>query len=200
MAKPLAACDPMSTPQSSTLPIRSYVTDLLGLSPEDYRAIAIPLWATLGAATTTGQNSYRVPNSHNLAITEIRGHLALTGMLTEKRFWDNTLDATLGVGTSTTPVDLLGRIAFKAMNVRVDLKNSDREQKIMDNKPLSLASILQLVGGSALDYKHAPHVVPAGETLLLDVSLVQAATNPVSIGDIEAGVVLVGVLIRSKNS
>lgn len=202
MPSNMGACDPIKPPSGGggyIQPVRTRIYDLTQLSPEDYRAVGVTMHATLGAAATTGQDSFRVPTTHELVILEIRGHLALIDLDNEVLNQANPSDATKGLGNHTSNPDIVGRIAGKAMNVKVNLKNSDREQKIFDGKPIGLADILTTIGGKALDYELTPHIVPAGETLLLELSLVQTAAPWVS-GNMECGIVLTGVLVRTARS
>lgn len=202
MPSNMGACEPVKPPSEGggyIQPVRTRVYDLTQLSPEDYRAVAITMYATLGTAATTGQDTYRVPTTHEFAIHQIRAHLALMDLNSEVLNLANPTDATKGLGNHTNNPDTLGRVIAKAMNVRVGLRNQDREQKVFDGKSLSLASILPIIGGKELDYDRAPHLVPAGETLLLELSLIQTAA-PWASGNIEAGVVLTGVLVRTARS
>lgn len=188
-------CDPIAPPTGGgNEPVRGRIYELSKLGPEAYRAVAITLFAALTNSTLTGQATYRVPATHNLAIEAIVGHLALIDAANE------TADmGTIGSSAATGVMDFKGRALVKAMNCYADLKNSDREAKIFENKPVRLSTILTALGGMALDFAKSPHIVPAGETIQLDVGLTQS-TAAIGAGSTEYGVVLIGQLVRVARS
>lgn len=192
----MGGCEPVKAPENAVQSVRSRIWELgKDLSPEDYRAIAVPLYAILGASNTSGTDSYRTPTTHNFVIEQVRGHLALQAFDGELLTMNHASDNTKGVGGP----DVVGRMLMKAMNARLDLKNSDREQKLFDNHPLSLASILSAVGGQPLDWSAEPHIVPAGETLQFSASLINVDAKMLG-GLTEYGVTLIGKLIRVARS
>jgi hypothetical protein len=186
--------------------IRGRIWEQTQLSPEDYRGVAIQLFATLGTGATSGSDSYRVPSTHELSIKQIVGHIALIDVFNEVRDVGPAAGPTLGISDqsgATAALSFLGRVAAKAMNCAVDLQNQDRTQKVIDNHPMSLATILTLIGGRPLDWSESPHLVPAGETLLLNVALLQTTGLDVAKiigGNTQYGITLIGDLIRTAKS
>lgn len=180
--------------------VLAYLRELVGLDPEKYRGIMIPLAATLSGATTTKTATYRVPNTHQLVIHEIVGHLAFNDVAAGE--FDATGAAIQTSIKAATPADMPGRALLKAMNCHITLQNSDRSQPVIDSSggaKLSLASVLPMTGGNAVDFRKAPHIVPNGETLELTVEL-EDNTADVLGGETEYGLVLIGTLIRVENS
>lgn len=198
----IGGCEPVGAPTKGYQSIRSRIYEIAkDLSPEDYRAVAVTLKALLGTGTTSGSDTYRVPATHEFVIEEIRGHLALTQFDSEVLGMNHASDATKGIGTSDVngTLALRDRLLMKAMNCRLDLKNSDREQKLFDNQSLSLATILAFVGSPPTDLSEEPHIVPAGETLILNATLINVDAKMLG-GLTEYGVTLVGKLIRVAKS
>lgn len=198
----IGGCEPVGAPSKGYQSIRARMYELAkDLSPEDYRAVLVTLKATLGSGTTSSSDTYRVPATHEFVIEEIRGHLVLTQFDSELLAMNHASDATKGIGSSelTGTLTLRDRILMKAMNCRLDLKNSDREQKLFDNQSLALSSILSIVGGPPASREDEPHVVPAGETLILNAALINTDAKMLG-GLTEYGVTLVGSLIRVAKS
>lgn len=199
----IGGCEPVKAPggAGAAQMIRSRVYELTQLSPEDYRGVAIPIYATLGPAVFTGSDTYRVPSTHEFVIKQVVGHLALIDYTNEVRDV-GPADPTKGISDqagATAALSFLNRVMAKSMNCRLDLRNSDREQKLFDNHSLSLSTILTLIGGRPLDWSETPHIVPAGETLAFNAALIQQAAAMVG-GNTEYGVVLIGDLIRVAKS
>jgi hypothetical protein len=201
----IGGCEPVGAPTKGYQSIRAKLYEIAkDLSPEDYRVVAVTLKATLGVGTTSGSDTYRVPATHEFVIEEIRGHLALTQFDSELHAMNHASDGTKGIGTSdptavSAVLSLRDRMLMKAMNCRLDLKNSDREQKVFDNQSLSLASILAYVGSPPADVSDEPHIVPAGETLIMNAALINVDAKMLG-GLTEYGVTLVGKLIRVAKS
>lgn len=195
----LAGCQPISPPmagEEAKQPIRATMYELTKLNPEEYRGAIIPLFARLAATDTSGSQTFRAPATHNLAIKKIYGHIALNALASE------TLDlSAVMVGNFTNSPMLSERVLMKAMNARITLKNSDRSQNIIDGGfgSQTLVSLLPMFGGQVADFEKAPHILPAGETLEMAVSLVQSTASILG-GATEYGVVLIGDYVRVKSS
>lgn len=170
------------------------------LHPEQVRAVIIPLYVTMDGTTQSGYDTYRVPTTHDLVIEEVRPHLVLLDPTNEG-----------GAAVANTPsseivagkILLQGyrdRLSMKATNVLLDLKNTDREQKVIDNHSASLALLHEAAGGMPINFGSTPQKVVAGESLRLDVRF--AAVSPAALiaGSAQYGVVLVGKLIRVAKS
>jgi hypothetical protein len=164
---------------------------LLELHPETVRAMAIPIYATLGTATLTGYDTYRVPTTHDFLIEKILPHLVLMDLASE---------AAAAVTANITLAGFADRMAMKAANCLLDLKNTDREQKLFDNHSLSLASLFRLTGGGPIDFGPTPQKVLAGETIRLDVRFANTAVANQIAGNAQYGVLLLGKLIRVAKS
>jgi len=203
----IGGCEPVKAPGAGNgQSIRGRVWELTQLSPEDYRGVVVNLFATLGTGATTGSDSYRVPSTHEFAIKQIVGHMAMVDVFNEVRDVGPAAGPTLGISDqsgATAALSFLNRVAAKAMNCAVDLQNQDRTQKLIDNHSMSLATVLTLIGGRPIDWSEAPHIVPAGETLLLNVALIQTTGVDVAKiigGNTQYGLTLIGDLIRTARS
>jgi len=201
----LGGCEPLSRPNGDAIqPLRSLLYELSQeLSPEDYRGVQIPMVATLGATAGSATINYRVPNTHNLVITTIVGELAMVDIFNELLAVKNGSDATRGVGDFSASPDVLGRLLLKAMNCQIGLTNADRTQPLFENGKMNLSTILTMTGGRPVDWSATPHIVPKGETLQADISLVQTGAGDnakVVGGNTVYGVVLSGVLVRVARS
>lgn len=174
---------------------------LIGVNPEQYRAVMVPMFYTLDGAVQSGYDIYRVPTTHDLVIEQIRPHLVLLDPTNE-----GGVIGTVGEPGSviqTGKITLTGyrdRLAMKANNCLLDLKNSDREQKIIDNHSMTLGMLHEAAGGAIVDFGATPHKVPAGETLRLDVRYAALLPAPLIAGSTQYGIVLVGKLIRVARS
>lgn len=171
------------------------------LHPEQVRVNIVPMYVSLDQNTQSGYDTYRVPTTHDFVIEEIRAHLALVDLANEGG----------GIGTVGEPgsVILTGkhvltgfadRLAMKAGNALLDLKNTDREQKVIDNHSLCLAALHVAAGGQSMHFGSTPHKVIAGESLRLDVRYASTGAAEAIKGLTQYGVVLVGKLIRVAKS
>lgn len=187
-AQPLRQPDPNGPRRA----LSEYIRELIRLSPEDYRGVAIPLISTLSSSTTSNTQTYRVPATHNLVIKEIVGHLALVGYSSE------VLDASAGAngyGNFSTNANVQGRALMHAMNTRIALSNSDRSQNLFENNSMNLSTFTPFLGGRALEFGEVPHIIPAGETVSMTASLILTTAAVVG-GSTESGCVLIGHLVR----
>jgi hypothetical protein len=174
--------------------IRSLLSELRRLHPEHYRGHVVPMRAAISPGETTGTDSYRAPPTHHFIVLRASGIIALQDIMTET-LSVSPADATKGVGS----LNASERLVLKACNAEVELTNSDRQTKIIDGHPLPLISILPGAGGQVLEWDKAPHIVLAGETLQLDVRLIQSDAKIVG-GKTAYGVLLEGFLVRVKES
>lgn len=160
------------------------------VNPEQYRSVVIPLMALLGATTTSGSDTYRVPTTHNLIIEKILPHVSLVDLANE----------VATVVTGVTPSSIADRVVMKAMNTLADLKNVDREQKVIDNRSMPLSALLPAAGGGPIDFGKTPHVVPAGESIRADMRWAVTTTANEIAGNTQVGLILVGKLVRVAKS
>jgi hypothetical protein len=162
------------------------------IDPEKVRALLVPMFVTLDDTATSGYDVFRVPTTHDFVIEKILPHLALTDLANE---------VATPIGNAVV-AGIMDRMVMKAANARIDLQNTDRNQKVIDGRSLSLASIYGPAGGDPIDLKDTPHKIPAGESVRLDVALIAiggAAAN-VEKGKTQYGIVLVGKLVRVAKS
>lgn len=166
----------------------SYVS----IDPEKVRAVAVPLYAVLAAgASTSGTDAYRVPTTHDFVIEEIKAHIVITDLAAEPASPAGASDIGLpGLGD---------RLALKAMNAEFDLRNIDREQRIVDNHRMTISALMTIAGGEPLKFGMTPHKILAGETIRLDVALINTTSDFAS-GAARYGVILVGKLVRVARS
>lgn len=174
---------------------------LMELHPEQLRVVVIPMFVTLDGVTQSGYDTYRVPTTHDLVIEQIRAHLVLLDPANEGG----------GIGTVGEPGSVIqtgklvlvgyrDRLAMKANNCLLDLKNSDREQKVIDNHSMSLGTLHEAAGGMPIDLGATPQKVIAGESIRLDVRYAAVTPAPLIAGSTQYGVVLIGKLIRVQKS
>jgi hypothetical protein len=161
--------------------ILNFLKELMGISNREYRRVEISLVAT-SAAVGQFTDTYRVPAGTKLIITGMRGHLSL---LTAADWGPPGAGVTLEVSEL---------IKAKAMNVKLDIINQDTQDSLTENKSLNLASIMDFGGNNkGVDWREAPHIVPAGQTLKMTATVV---TNSVAlVTNTEYGVVFTGFLI-----
>lgn len=155
------------------------------LSPDDYFWRDETLVAAITTSTTTGQVTYRGPANFNGLLWEVRGSIAFNSVTTE------TLSITAGTTGIGNP-DLDARVLKKAMNMRLDLKNSDREQKLFGTAAKPLSDLLR----DPLKCD-PPHVLPDGEALQLDIAT-QDTTAAVLGASTNIGVSLLMLFVRTR--
>jgi hypothetical protein len=164
----------------------------LPLTPNAYRNAAVGLKAVLSTAAPTGQDTYRVPTTHNLVVWGMRGHFANIAPNGA-----NEAAVTYAGNSPFQMTDLIAAITQKAMLVTIDLQNQDRNEKLVENRQMALSDILELVGGAMFDWSRAPLIVMGGQTIQLDLGL--AVSTTADIGDsFEAGVILDSTLVRCR--
>jgi hypothetical protein len=167
-------------------PYRDTLRFVMGTAPAEIMRVEVVLKAALLTATT-GTDTYKVPDTHRLAITSIRGHLAML---------NQTAEAALAIPFALFTEQ--GKMITKANNCRIRLLNLDTKTRITDGRldeTISLASILPLAGGAPLNYDSMPHVVLGGQTLRMDATLVDNAVTVLG-ANTEYGVQLSGYLVR----
>lgn len=194
--KQVSGCTPLEPPTGNVFqPVRALVTEMIQLTPEDYRGAVVTLKVTLGPGLLSGNIEFRVPMTHNLIIERIEPHIALIDVVNEFINVNHPTDDQKGIGSFGTSPDVEGRIALKAMNCRLTLYNADRDQPVLMNGPASLYSLIR----HPTDWTNKPHIVPAGELLRGEVSLVQQTPMLLG-GDTEYGLVIKGSIVRVKAS
>lgn len=197
MAKSLAGCQPPRPPKGSRTveTIRSFIVEGRDLGPEDYRFEIVPMIVELAAAITSGNTTFRGLKTFNFMVGRMTGLLELLAPMDETLALVNSVTGTKGVGNPT----VAERRLLKAMNARMSLQNTDRNQNIFDSNPMPLSRMLD----RPIELAEAPHILPAGENFELDVALVQGSTNAadnllVSGADTEYGISLEGWYVRTR--
>jgi hypothetical protein len=116
--------------------------------------------------------TYKVPNGYRFAVMSLRGHLAI-----------------VYAGTPTVDMAVL-----YAMNCRLKILDQDTPLNLVENSAtyLSLASILPMTGGKAIDFgEQFPWVVPQNNTIRAEPTLVATPAQSA-----EYGIVIEGALIH----
>lgn len=170
------------------------------LHPEQIRAVVIPLYVLMNGSIQSGYDTYRVPTTHALVIEEIRAHLVLMSL--------TNVGGAAVAGTPSSEIvagkillqGYRDRLAMMSNNVLLDLKNTDREQKVIDNHSMSLGMLHESAGGSPIFLGATPQKVVAGESIRLDVRFADVVVAAAIAGDTQYGVTLVGKLIRVAKS
>ena len=155
------------------------------LTADDYRWASYQMRATLNSTTTTAQVTQRVPANWNALLYAIQGHLAFDAITAE------TLSIT-GVGNP----GIQDRILMKAMNTRIDLQVSDRQEKLFETAVKPLSNLLTVVGGEPFTM-NPPHFIKGGDTIQLDLSLGETTAAVIG-GAYRAGVDLKILLVRNR--
>lgn len=162
----------------------------VAIDPERVRGVAVPMFVVMAAgAAVAGSDSYRVPTTHDLVVEEIKGHVVITDLAAEPAS---------PAGPIALP-SISERIALKAMNAEFDLRNIDREQRIVENHRINVGSLMSVAGGESLKFTKIPHKILAGETLRFDASLINT-TATYAAGAARYGIILVGHLVRVARS
>lgn len=156
------------------------------LGPDDYFWRTEQLKSAITTSATTASVTYNAPANFNMLIQKIRGHLA----------FNNGDGETLSIDGIGNPF-VKDRMLLKAMNTRLALQNTGRTAKVFSTADLPLSSILESVGGKALDFSLAPLVVPDGEGLQLDISTQDTASALIG-GSTDMGVELVALFVRTR--
>jgi hypothetical protein len=173
--------------------LRERILDLADLDPEQVRAMLIPIFVTLGPTTLSAYDKYRVPTTHDFVIERILPHIVLLDV-------GNALEIANDANASIPLPTFADRILARANNVLLELKNEDREAKLIDNHPLVLSSLMPPLGGDDIDLFALPHKVPAGETLRLDARFATSTYAGQLGANAQYGLVLAGKLVRIARS
>lgn len=155
----------------------------------DERVVIVKLSGTITTSTTNYQQSdtYQVPADEALFIFAIKGLLGLNAPTAE------TLTIT-GLGNP----DVRSRIALKAMNCRISLKDQDEPRDIVaDAESLVLADILPGSGGDLFVFPE-PDLVPPGHVIKATMALTDTTASVVG-GSTDYGLYLIGKQVRIED-
>lgn len=173
-------------PKSAFEKLRARLTEYLGFTDGDYRAVVVPLKVSLSAALLTDTAKFQVPGTYKFALHEIRGHLQITDVSAESL-------AIAGLGN----LSYLDRLAAKAANCKLQLVNADRDSLRIFERPNSSDLVVQALREETIKFKE-PMMFGNSENIQLTGTLVDTATDIVG-GATEYGVLLVGTLIRVRS-
>ncbi len=170
------------------------------ITPYDYRAVAIPLYTTLGATAVRGSASYNIPTNMRLRVRQILPHIALLNPSANAEF--PTADANFRPGSSTPAGgvgatilksgDVSDRLYAKATNCRISLAFQSRAFDVMPQMFFPLSDLMAFHGEQA-SFLDMPGMILQGTTIDLNAGLLDANA---AFSDTEYGVILVGALIR----
>lgn len=166
-------------------PTLGLMADGAALSPERYRPVAIPLFKSLSTTTTSSSDKFTCPDIQRFLIRRILAHLQIADLSAESQ-------AVSAVGNPS----FRDRLVMKAANCRINIQNTSRTQKLIDgDNGLVLASLMSPVGDGPIDWRDAPYILMPGETVKVDMALIDTASDAAG-GATEYGVVLEGILLR----
>ena len=158
------------------------------LRDDDYRWDVKHIDVVMSTTTTSGTDTYEVPNTHIGLITKISGHLAIQD-------WSTETQAVSAVG-NPSPVD---RLVIKGQNCRVRLQNADKGDYIIGGtvgggEKSTLADFMRAAGGEPVAFD-PPHIVSNGEVLEMALDLQDTASDVVG-GSTRYGLQMQVLLIR----
>lgn len=169
--------------------IRALLEEGRELSSEDFRRVAVCLRKTLNTTTTSDNDTYKCPSTHKLLIERVHPHLCITDLSAE------TAAVATGIILSTT-AGYVEREAFKAGNCRLEMLNNDTQERLIgENRTTTLRHLFF----DAYDWRKAPHILTPGQTLQMNVSLIDTASDVVGAGT-EYGLILSALLVRVRQS
>lgn len=155
-------------------------------SMNEFKRVEIPLFKAL-ATIGPDFDTYKVPSQYKLTIEKIAAHIVMLDFVNE----------VLAIGNLPDFVNIEDRIRLKASNARVTLKNDDTGIYLLgENHPFNLGTLVH-PHRSEIDYGSAPQIVLPGQTLRLDLSLVQSGAAILG-ASTEYGIVISGLLTRVK--
>lgn len=163
--------------------VKGLLSEYRGLAPDELQAVMIQLQATLGSATTTATNDYKVPGDMDLFVLQMWAFLRFTALDAE----DQTILGFLNL----TPTE---RWLVKAQNCTVRVENVDNKNRFTENNDPNLSSMMPPMGYPVVWLPEAPMVVPKGHTVRGTFTLQDTDSDIVS-GNTVYGVSLVGVLV-----
>lgn len=182
--------------------IRSLLTEARDVSMGNLRDTAVVLRFTGSTTVLTGSDSFQVPAGRQFLVREIRGHVAL--MAPELETFNALPPGGGGIGGTVGGTGgTLSRIVAKALACRLSVVNQDRsELRVVDAdfqgvaNTLCMADLLECAGGSPIVFgEELPLVIPASETIRMDVTLQEAAVAGQAT---EYALVLVGSMVATE--
>ena len=164
-------------------PETSRIIEARTITPYDYRAIALPLYTTLGSSQLRGSASYTIPTNTKMVIRQIQAHVVVVDPA-------SALEA--GVGLYAANVTARTRLYAKAMNCRASLSFQSRTYEVFPQQSFPLSDLMSQ-NGQGTSFLDMPGTLIEGTTIDLNVGLEDPNA---ALSDTEYGVVLVGALSR----
>ena len=164
-------------------PITSRIIEARTITPYDYRAVALPLYTTLGAGQLQGSASYTIPTNMKMRIRQLQAHIVVL---------DPADAAENGVGIYAGSIDIRQRLYAKAMNCRASLAFQSRTFEVFPQYSFPLSDLMSQ-NGQGTTFLDMPGTLIAGTTIDLNVGLIDSNA---ALSNTEYGIVLVGALIR----
>lgn len=164
-------------------PITSRIVEARTITPYDYRAIALPLYTTLGASQLQGSATYTIPTNMKMRVRQIQAHIAVL---------DPADAAENGAGMYASSIDLRQRLYAKAMNCRASLSFQSRTYEVFPQFSFPLSDLMSQ-NGVTTTFLDMPGTLIEGTTIDLNVGLIDSNA---ALSNTEYGIVLVGALIR----
>lgn len=161
----------------------SRIIEARTITPYDYRAIALPLYTTLGSSQLRGSATYTIPTNMKMVIRQVQAHIAI---LAPSDAAEN------GVGIYAGSIDLRQRLYAKAMNCRANLAFQSRTYEVFPQFSFPLSDLMSQ-NGQGTTFIDMPGTLIEGTTIDLNVGLIDSAA---ALSNTEYGIVLVGALIR----
>lgn len=199
----LGSCAPASPPKQMIESIRSYITEIRGLTQDDYRWEEPVLKATLDSSISSGTDTYTVPTDKSLVVVAISPHVVFKDPMNEYASLANPSNALRGFGMG---MGIRDRIALKAMNCNVTLQDADNDnvQFFPDDLGVNLGTLMASVG-EPFHILPAPLIVPASHNLKASISLVKtvaasADNTPLVGASTDYGLQLHAILVRTKRT
>ena len=176
--------------------LRSYLDDPEYLSrpitADSMQRTLLVLGATLTEAVITGTDKYRVDDSFIFLVNKIRAHV--------KSVTPGTTEALTYSGVAVTDPDKVR--STRMLNCQVSLALQSRNEFLIgtqgDNSSDVCLYDLSPQNGGEIDFGEFPAIVPPGETLKLQVDLIDGDNALESAAGAEYGLLVTGLLLRRK--
>jgi len=169
--------------------LRSRIVEGRVITPYDYRAVAIPLFVTLGSSRLRGTASYTLPSNMRLRLRQVIAHVIPENVSSETITNEGDFTSAGGVFQGGEIAD---RLYAKAQNCRVSLAMASRTFDFFPQFTFPLSD-LQSFNGYPVSLTDMPGIIPQGTAIDLSASLVDSGA---AASDTEYGIILIGSLIR----
>lgn len=176
--------------------LRSRIVEGRTLSPDQFRAVVLPLQVTLGASRLVGSASFTIPSNQRFLVFQMMPHIVPVSV-------SAPADATSGVFNVGVPApgDIIAggtvedRLLTKAMNCRINLALVSYTYQLFPQLNFALSD-LSSVAGESPSLMDMPAILPQGTNIDLQASLQDSSAAG---ADTEYGILLVGAYISVGN-